>query len=87
MIDSLEIEEWTIDGTKYGSDNNNLKIFILKNSKKINQNRKAVIYLHGGACIMLNAEQCLPVAARIAYDADATVFAVDFRNAPEAKAP
>ena len=36
---------------------------------------------------MLNAEQCLPVAARIAYDADATVFAVDFRNAPEAKAP
>ena len=36
---------------------------------------------------MLSAEQTLPVAARIAYDADCTVFAVDFRNAPEAKAP
>lgn len=36
---------------------------------------------------MLSAEQTLPVAARIAFDTDCAVFAVDFRNAPEAKAP
>ena len=51
------------------------------------KNRAAVVYFHGGAVITLDAELAEAVAVKIAIDGDLTVFNVDFRNGPEAKAP
>ena len=83
----VDTEIVTIDATKYGSDNSSLNIRVHKVKGAEDINRGAVVWFHGGAVISLDAECCESTAVSIALDADVTVFNVDFRNGPEAKAP
>jgi acetyl esterase/lipase len=82
-----ETEVVTIDASKYGSDNTTLPIRVHKVKGVEDKNRGAAVFFHGGAVVTLDAEQCEPTAVKMALDGDVTVFNVDFRNGPEAKAP
>lgn len=77
----------TINATKYGSDNAALAIRVHKVKGAEDKNRGAVVFFHGGAVVTLDAEMCEATAVRMAIDGDVTVFNVDFRNGPEARAP
>jgi len=87
VLDRCDIEVTTIDATIYGSDNSALDIHMIKPKRRLYWNTKAIIYLHGGNMCMLRAEHAQTIAAGIALAADCIVFMVDFRNAPETKAP
>ena len=88
MIEQCTMEKITIDATQYGSaDNAALEIRVHKVKCAEDKNRPAIVFYRGGAAALLNAEQMEPKCCEIALTCDATIFNVDFRNAPEAKAP
>ena len=80
--------EFTIDGGKYGSNNKNLRIFTYQvKGKEEEKNRKGIIYLHLGGCYIFSANDTHYGCRRTAVESDCVVFSIDFRNAPETKAP
>ena len=50
-------------------------------------NRKAIIFFKAGGTIMYTAEHNIPRCSKMALETNCVIFNVDFRNAPEAKAP
>ena len=92
-IDQVSIQELVIDPSKFCQENDSksLKICIYKKkeSKPQNQtpNSPAMIYFHGGGAIALSVSHYHSICARYAIDNNLTVFSVDYRLAPEHKAP
>ena len=87
--DKCIIEEIIIDGRKYGSENSNLGIYscIPKGEATNNSSRKALIHFHGGGSAWFRAKDTNYWGRRVAVETDSILFNVDFRNAPETKAP
>jgi acetyl esterase len=49
--------------------------------------RKGLVYYHGGAFAFGSAEEEDPWACRLTLECDIVIFNVEYRNAPEARAP
>ena len=64
-----------------------MKIFVIKPLDLPKTPQAAYVYAHGGGAVFLSAEDNNNLCAEIALNLKCIVFNVDFRNAPEAKAP
>jgi len=63
------------------------KAFVIREKGKPKTNRPCLIEFHGGAAIAGTAQQGNTFCARFAVECDATIVNVDYRLAPEHKAP
>lgn len=63
------------------------KIFIIKPNDLPKAPQAAYVYAHGGGACFTKAEDSNNLMAVVALNLRCIVFNVDFRNAPEAKAP
>ena len=82
----------TVDGSKFGSPDNpslEIRIHVPGSTGKTmqSQRRRGLVFYHGGAFVLGSALEEEPWACRIAADCDIVVFNVEYRNAPEARAP
>ena len=64
-----------------------IKLWIIKPKSMEGDKNAAFIFAHGGAGLMLSAEENLPECYRYAVDWDCIVFSVDYRKGPETKCP
>ncbi|CAG8554180.1 9128_t:CDS:2 [Acaulospora morrowiae] len=55
--------------------------------KRMMNNKRVILYLHGGAYFMCSADSHRVITAKIAGEADALVFAVNYRLAPQHQFP
>jgi len=63
------------------------KAFVIREKGKPKANRPCLIEFHGGAAVAGTAEQGNAFCARFAVECDVTIVNVDYRLAPENKAP
>ena len=49
--------------------------------------RAAIVYAHGGGCVVGRAEEYQPFTAALAVESECVVFSVEYRLAPETKCP
>jgi len=82
----------SFDGREFGSpDNPNLEIRVhvpMRTDEDASVGkRRGLLFYHGGAFILGSAAEEDPWACRLAADCDIVVFNVEYRNAPEARAP
>ena len=82
----------TVPGSRFGSpDNPNLeiRIHVPRHTGEAERAspRRGLVFYHGGAFLLGSAAQEDPWACRLAADCDIVIFNVEYRNAPEARAP
>ena len=79
-----QVEKSTIE--IQGDDGVMIKVLVNK-SKNCGPNSAAFVYAHRGNAVTLSAKQCNELMVRWAHKYNCVVFNVDYRLAPEAKAP
>lgn len=93
QIDRCETSVLTVDGARFGSFENRsleIRVHVPKSgveSGSSGTKRSGLVFYHGGAFVGGRAADEDPWASRLAADCDIVVFNVEFRNAPEARAP
>lgn len=85
--ETCDIDDFIFDSTKHDGVSTDLKVFTVKPKDVEDKHRPALVYFYGGAFIMMSAESTLPKLAEHAVLMDCTIFAVEYGNAPEVKAP
>lgn len=87
-IDQCDHEERVdVGGPNFHTNAAVVKAYIVRLKTKENKNRPCIIHYHGGGAIAGTAEGAIGLCSRYAIECDATVITVDYRLAPEAKAP
>lgn len=64
-----------------------IDVYVQKVKKNGKTNQPCLLYFHGGGAIAGTAKQGIALSSRYAVEADCTIVNVDYRLAPEAKAP
>ena len=86
--EQVDVEEITIDGSKIDAQaGSEIKVFVHRPKSLPKENRPAMVFAHGGGAILCSAGGFGPIASRYAVEGLCTVFNVDYRLAPEHKAP
>ena len=85
-----ETEVAECDGTRFGSPDNpriEIRVHVPREGSPEAAFRKGLVFYHGGAFVLGSAAEEDPWACRTAAECDLVVFNVDYRNAPETRAP
>mmetsp|Transcript_167020 Transcript_167020/g.536276 ORF Transcript_167020/g.536276 Transcript_167020/m.536276 type:complete len:315 (-) Transcript_167020:396-1340(-) len=87
FLGQCDIEDASIDGTAYGSENSSMKVLVFTPKTLAGRSRPAQLWFHGGAFVAGNVDAFRKSCAARAVHNQTVVISPEIGVAPELKAP